>query len=148
MPKNKKGKSAADVSVTAAKGGFGLDPIPVYWAFAVGILAIAAQLITYFLRFGRWNTESPFSDYVYFFLSGALGGTILIFFLNRHDTSKGRWMVLVAFLLISPLSILVMLGGGLFGPLGILMWPQRPWTLFAWLGSLLGRFVARKSRTK
>ena len=148
MPKNKKGKSAAGVSVTSANGGLDLDPIPVYWAFAVGILAIAAQLITYFLRFGRWNTESPFSDYVYFFLSGALGGSILIFFLNRHETSKGRWMVLVAFLLISPLSILVMLGGGLFGPLGILMWPQIPWGLFAWLGSLLGRFVARKSRTK
>ena len=144
MSKNKKGRLAPGMAVTTGKAGPDLDPIPVYWAFVLGFVAIAAQMLTYFLRFGRWNTESPFSDYVFFFLSGVLSGFILIFFLNRQETRKGRWIVLAAFLLISPLSILVMLGGGLFGPLGILMWPQIPWALFAWLGSLLGRFVSRE----
>lgn len=144
MPKNKKGSLASNMPVTTGMGGLDLKPIPVYWAPGMGILSVAAQMITYYLRFGVWNAESPFSDYFFFFLAGTLGGLILIFFLNRQETRKGRWIVLAAFLLISPLSILVMLGGGVFGPLGLLIWPQIPWALFTWLGSLVGRFVSRK----
>ena len=144
MPGNKKGRLAIGTPVNTSKGGLDLDPIPVYWAFGVGILAVTAQIITYVLRFGSWNAESPFSDYLLFFMSGALGGFVLFFFLNNQETRKGRWIVLAAFLLISPVAILVMLGGGLFGPLGILMWPQIPWALFAWLGSQLSRLVTRK----
>ena len=144
MPKNKKGRLAAAVSVTTGNSGFDLDPIPFYWALGAGILSIAAQMITYYLRFGVWNIESPVSDFIFFFLTGTLGGLILIFFLNGQETRKGRWIVLAAFLLISPLSILVMLGGGVFGPLGLLIWPQIPWALFTWLGSLLGSYVSRK----
>ena len=144
MPENKQGRLAAGGSVTTENSGFDLDPIPFYWTLGAGILSIAAQIITYYLRFGVWNTEAQVSDLIFFFLAGTLGGLILIFFLNRQETRKGRWIVLAAFLLISPLSILVMLGGGLFGPLGILIWPQIPWALFTWLGSVLGRVVARK----
>ena len=143
MPKKKKGRLAAAVPATTASNGFHLDRVPFYWSVGVGILVITAQMITYFLRFGNWNTESPFADYVFFFLAGVLGGFILIFFLNRQKTRKGRWIVLSAFLLVSPLSILLMLGGGLFGPLGLLIWPQIPWALFTWIGSLLGRYVSR-----
>ena len=125
------------------KGGLGMKSIPVYWALLVGLLSVLAQMVTYYLRFGRWNMESPFEEYVFFFLAGILGGLILIFFLNRQETRKGRWIVLAAFLLISPLSILVMLGGGLFGPLGLLIWPQIPWLIFTWLASLLGKRVSR-----
>jgi hypothetical protein len=144
MSRNKKGRLATGASVNTGKSELDLEPIPVYWAFVVGILAVAAQIITYVLRFGSWNAESPFSDYLLFFMSGALGGFVLFFFLNNQETRKGRWIVLAAFLLISPVALLVMLGGGLFGPLGILMWPQIPWALFAWLGSQLSRFVTRK----
>ena len=120
-----------------------MKSIPAYGALLVGLLSVLAQVITYTLRFERLNTESPFADYIFFFLSGTIGGFILIFFLNRQPTRKGRWIVLAAFLLISPLSLLVMLGGGLFGPLGLLIWPQIPWALFTWIGSLLGRYVSR-----
>lgn len=120
-----------------------MKSIPVYWAGLVGLVSVLAQMITYYLRFRRWNTESPFADYFFFFLAGTLGGFILIFFLNRQETRKGRWIVLAAFLLISPLSMLVMLGGGLFGPLGLMIWPQIPWLIFIWLASLLGRSMSR-----
>ena len=115
-----------------------MKPIPLYWALSVGLLSIAAQVLTYFLRFGRLNTQASFAEYILFFLAGSIGGAILIFFLNQQSRARARWMVLAAFLLVSPIAFLMMLGGGLFGPLGILLWPQIPWALFTWIGSLLG----------
>ena len=144
MPKNKKAGLAVRASASTGRGGVDLNPIALYWALGAGILSVAAQMLTYYLRFGIWNTESPLSDYVFFLIAGILGGCILIFFLNRQESTKGRWIVLAAFLLTSPISILVMLAGGVFGPLGILIWPQIPWAVFTWLGSLLGGFVSRK----
>lgn len=117
--------------------------IPVYWALLVGLLTTVAQILTYYLRFERLNTQASLTEYLLLFLAGSLGGVILIFFLNRQTTARGRWIVLIMFLLISPISLFVMLGGGLFGPLGLLFLPQIPWALFSWLGSLLGRFVSR-----
>jgi hypothetical protein len=119
-----------------------MKSIPAYGALLVGLLSVLAQVVTYTLRFERLNTESPFADYIFFFLSGTIGGFILIFFLNRQPTRKGRWIVLIVFLLIAPISLFLMLGGGLFGPLGLLILPQIPWLLFTWLGSLLGRFLS------
>jgi len=49
--------------------------------------------------------------------------------------------VLIAFLLATPLSLLLMLAGGMLGPLGVILFPQIPWALLAWLGSLLGRWM-------
>jgi uncharacterized membrane protein len=131
-------------SVRTKKGVLGMKSISAFWALLVGLLSVIAQVITYTLRFERLNTESPFADYFFFFLAGTVGGFILIFFLNRQPTRKGRWIVLIVFLLIAPVSLFLMLGGGLFGPLGLLLLPQIPWLLFTWLGSLLGRFVSRK----
>jgi hypothetical protein len=120
-----------------------MKPIPAYWALLVGLLTIAAQVVTYYVRFGRLNTGSPFVDYLFFFLAGSLGGSILVYFLNRHESTRARWIVLAAFLLASPIALIMMLGGGLLGPLGLLIFPQIPWGIFMGLGSLLGRFVSR-----
>lgn len=121
-----------------------MKSIPAYWALLAGLLSVIGQVVTYILRFGRWNTGSPFADYVFFFIAGTLGGFILIFFLNRQETARGRWIVLITFLLVSPVSLFLMLGGGLFGPFGLLILPQISWLLFTWLGSLLGRLVSRR----
>jgi hypothetical protein len=48
-------------------------------------------------------------------------------------------VVLIAFLLVSPVAMLFMLGGGLLGWNGILLFPQIPWALFTWIGSLVGK---------
>ena len=125
------------------RGASEMKSIPAYWALLIGFLSVIAQGIYYFLRFGQWNTQSPFSDYLFFFLAGALGGLILVFFLNRQTSPRGRWIVTLMFLLISPVSLFLMLAGGLFGPFGLLLLPQVPWGLFSWLGSLLARLVPR-----
>lgn len=120
-----------------------MKSISAYWAFLVGLLCVAGQVITYYLRFGRWNTESPVTDYLFFFLAGSLGGLIMIFFLNRQTSTRGRLSVLIAFLLASPIALTIMLLGGRLGWPGVLLAPQIPWGLFSWLGSLGEKLVSQ-----
>lgn len=113
------------------------------WALVVGLLAIVAQVVTFYIRFGFFNTQASFANYVSFFLAGTLGGSILIWFLNREESARARRIVLIAFLLASPLALISMLAGGLFGPLGVLIAPQIPWALFTWLGALVSKRFSR-----
>src|SRR5215471_5569191 len=105
----------------------------------VGLLAVAAQISLFYARFGRWNTDSSFTDYLLFFLAGALGGWILTFFLNRDPSSANHRAVWIAFLLASPFALSMMLVGGILGPLGVLILPQIPWLIFTWVGSWVGK---------
>jgi hypothetical protein len=125
------------------EGRASVRTISAYWAFVVGLLAIVVQVLTFYLRFGRWNTDARFAEYLFFFLAGALGGSILIFFLNRQASVTVRWIVLAGFLIASPVALFMMVGGGLLGPLGVLVFPQIPWALFTWLGSWVGKLISR-----
>ncbi len=101
------------------------------------ILAMFSQLID--------PSSLNWLAYVVMFLAGAVGGAILIAFLNRAPSAVARWVILAAFLLASPFAILLMLfGSGKIGPVGVILFPIFPWALLAWLGSLLGNFIARK----
>jgi hypothetical protein len=115
------------------------------WVLLGGLLAILAQVVTFYVRFGVLNPQGSFANYVAFFLSGALGGWILIYFLNRQGSSRARWIVLIAFLVVTPVALNMMLLGGLLGPLGVLIAPQLPWALVTWFGSLGARFITRGS---
>jgi hypothetical protein len=120
-----------------------LNRIPFQWALLVGLLAIAAQAVTFYLRFDRWNTDAFIVDYLLIFLAGALGGLILIYFLNRQPSLDARFVVVIAFLLASPIALFMMIGGGLLGIPGILILPQIPWAFFTWIGSFVGRRLTR-----
>jgi hypothetical protein len=112
------------------------------WALVVGLLSIVAQVVVFYVRFGVFNTQASFANYVSFFLAGTLGGSILMWFLNRETSPRGRRILLIAFLLASPLALIMMLAGGLFGPIGVLIAPQLPWALFTWLGALVSRRIS------
>ena len=120
-----------------------LQKVSLYWALLVGLLSPAAQALEYYFRFDRWNTDATTAEYFLFFLAGALGGVILIFFMNRQASTKRRWVVLIAFLLASWIALIMMIAGGLLGPLGVLLFPQIPWALFTWIGSLVVKLVSR-----
>ena len=120
-----------------------LKKVSLYWVLLVGLLSVAAQACTYYLRFGRWNTDATTTEYILFFLAGALGGGVLIFFLNRQASATRRWVVLIAFLLASPIALFMMIGGGLLGPPGVLIFPQIPWALFTGIGSWVAKFISR-----
>lgn len=109
------------------------------WVLGVGLFCVAAQIILFYARFGRWNTDATFTEYLLFFLAGAIGGWILTFFLNRYPSSPNRQAIWVAFLLASPFALLLMLAGGILGPLGVLILPQIPWTIFTWVGAWVGK---------
>ena len=115
-----------------------------FGALLVGLLSVVAQIALFYVRFGKWNAYSTVLDYILFFGAGTLGGLILIYFLNRQN-SKTAWSVtLLAFLLASPIALVMMVGGGLLGSIGVLVYPQIPWTLFAWLGGLVGNSLEKK----
>jgi hypothetical protein len=106
-----------------------LKKISNYWSLLAGLLTVAVQIITFYLRFGRMNTDATFVDYLLFFVAGTLGGLILIYFLNKQTSAAKRWVVLVAFLLATPLAMIFLLGGGLLRWIGVILFPQIPWAL-------------------
>jgi hypothetical protein len=83
-------------------------------------------------------------DFLWFFLSGSIGGLILIWSLNRQGSTRGWWAVLVAFVLASPVALLMMIGGGMLGPLGVLVFAQVPWLIGAGVGALIGWLIRPK----
>ena len=120
-----------------------LQKVSLYWALLVGLLSPVAQALEYYFRFDRWNTDATITEYLLFFLAGTLGGVILIFFMNRQASTMRRWVVLIAFLLASWIALIMMIAGGLLGPIGVLLFPQIPWALFTWIGSLVAKFIVR-----
>jgi peptidoglycan/LPS O-acetylase OafA/YrhL len=116
----------------------------IFVALLVGLLSVVAQIAVFYVRFGKWNANSTVLDYILFFVAGMLGGLILVYFLNRQNSKTAWSAALIAFLLASPIALVMMAGGGLLGPFGVLVYPQIPWTLFAWLGGLVGNLLAKK----
>jgi len=113
-------------------------------ALVVGLLSVIAQIAVFFVRFGKWNASSTVLDYILFFAAGTLGGLILIYFLNRQNSKTAWSLTLLAFLLASPIALIMMISGGLLGSIGVLVFPQIPWALFSWLGGLVGNYLDKK----
>ena len=116
----------------------------IFGALLVGLLSVIAQIAVFFVRFGKWNVSSSVLDYILFFAAGTLGGLILIYLLNRQKSKTAWSATLLAFLLASPIALIMMIGGGLLGSIGVLILPLIPWALFAWLGGLVGNFLEKK----
>lgn len=116
----------------------------IFGALLVGLLSVAAQIAVFYVRFGKWNTSSTVTDYILFFVAGTLGGLILIYFLNRQHSHTAWSVTLFAFLLASPIALMMMISGGLLGSIGGLVFPQIPWALSAWLGGLVGNYLENK----
>lgn len=116
----------------------------IFGALLVGLFSVLAQIAVFFVRFGKWNTSSTALDYILFFVAGTLGGLILIYFLNRQNSKTAWTTTLLAFLLASPLALFMMISGGLLGSIGVLVFPQIPWSLFTWLGGLVGNHLEKK----
>lgn len=120
-----------------------MKKISFYWSLLVGVLVVALQIIVFYLRFGHWNTDSSMLDYLLFFVAGTLAGLLLLYFMNHQAVVGRRWILLGAFLLASPLALIMMVGGGLLGPLGVILIPLIPWAAFLLLGAWLGSFMLR-----
>ena len=121
-----------------------MKKFPFFAALLVGLLSVATQISVFYVRFGKWNASSTVLDFILFFVSGTFGGLILIYFLNRQNSKTAWSLTLIAFLLASPIALMMMISGGLLGSIGVLVFPQIPWALFSWLGGKVGIFFGEK----
>lgn len=113
------------------------------WAALIGVFFPVLQGSIYYIRFGMRNPYADLLDYSLFFLAGALGGTILITLLRFSRNKLTNRSVIAAFLLSSPLAVMGMLAGSLFGLFGVILLPGAIWAIFTGIGFGLGRFLSR-----
>lgn len=114
-------------------------------SLGMGVLTLVAQIIFFYIRFGRMNADAAFMDYVSFFFAGTMGGLVLIYFLNQQPNIGRRVVVFAAFLTTTPFAMVFMLGGGMLGWIGVILFPQIPWILMTWIGELVGKWMLKRS---
>jgi hypothetical protein len=78
-----------------------------------------------------------------FFIAGTVGGLILIALLNRSKTKAAKWLVIIAFILATPVALTGMVIGGLVGPFGVIFMSAMLWTMITGIGFFIGRFLSR-----
>lgn len=120
--------------------------IPYWWATVLGLLFPVLQAAFYYARFGILNPYAPLIDYLLFFLGGTLGGFILIALLRRSGTKAAKWSVTLAFLLGTPIAFIGSLGGGLLGPIGVVLFPAIIWAVFTGIGYWIGKLFSKGER--
>ena len=98
--------------------------------------------LTYWARFGRINTSFSYMD-LFIVLVGVLSVWIFIFFSKR--LKKRRMWLWAPFILAVPFGYLGSLGGGLIGPLGILIFGLIPFGLLIPIGYWLIKKSYKKS---
>ncbi len=110
-----------------------------FWSAPLSLLPPVLQAVIYYYGFGRINSISGYQDYFWFFLSGLAGGILFIAFLRLSPNRLTQQIVIAAYILAYPASIAVMIIGGLFGPIGVVLLPLVPWSLLMFGGYLIGR---------
>ena len=120
-----------------------MKKLSIYWSGLVGLAVVALQLVIFYFRFGRWNTDAPIIDQLWVFVGGWLGGWLLITTLNKQEERAAWWSVLVGFIVATPVALAAAIVGGLLGPVGPVAFPLLPWALGLWIGTLVGKYFTR-----
>lgn len=114
------------------------------WALAGGLLFAVLQILIFLVRFGRLDTEAALTDYLWFFLAGALIGAGLIYLLRRSENQDIFRAVLIAFVISLPFAAFGMLFGGILGAIGVIFLGVSPSLFIMGLGYYVGRAFAKK----
>lgn len=95
--------------------------------------------LVFLLRFGGAATAGPFMWV--FAPMGAIAGGFLAYWLQAGHTRQGRLLVVLGYLVASPLAFIGSLGGGLFfQPLvGVTVFGALPLVLGTFFGYVMGR---------
>ncbi len=122
-----------------------MDKKPSYlWALAVGALFLVLQVLIYLFRFSSINTESSITDYLFFFIGGAMIGLALVYFLRRSETTGTSRATIIGFVIGIPFSLFGMMMGGLIGPIGSIILGMSPGIFITGVGYFLGRAFSKK----
>lgn len=114
------------------------------WALVVGAAFPILQVLIFILRLQNINSESQFSDYLFFLVAGSLIGLGFIYFLRRsdsHSASRGTW---IGFIIGIPLALIGMLLGGLMGAFGIIFLSVSPAIFVMGIGYFIGKAIGKK----
>lgn len=114
------------------------------WAIPLGFLYPVLQVLIFYLRFGRLNQDSAFTDYASFFLSGALGAVLFIYFLRRSEEKPIRSLVMSGYAISLPLALFAMILGGLFGIIGVVIFGALPSLILVPIGYFGGKLMVKQ----
>ena len=113
---------------------------PLY-AVLLGLLYYPLQQLIFFWRFGRFNTIFSVNDLL-LPLVGIFAFLLLFSFLKRTEQKNGRMLLWILFILLAiPLSLIGSVGGGLLGPLGIVIFGLVPVLIVLAIGKGIARLV-------
>lgn len=96
------------------------------YLIALGLLYYPLQQLIFYVRFGRFNATFHPMDLL-LEVVGVLAFLMLSYTLSTTKQSSARTLLWVLFLLVAvPLSLIGSVGGGLLGPLGIVVFGLVP----------------------
>jgi hypothetical protein len=114
------------------------------WALAIGALFPVLQLAIFLFRFNRWNTDAPVIEYLFFYISGAMIGLGVIYFLRRSENKGAQRGTIIGFVIGIPFALFGMTMGGLAGPLGAIILGMSPGVFMTAVGYFLGLAFSKK----
>jgi len=111
------------------------------WAVLYGLYFYLIFHVLFLFRFGRVNTSVNIND-MFIVLVGILSVLLLMYFGNKIE--KKRKILFIPFVIAVPFSYIGALGGGLLGPVGILLFGIIPFLITLPIGYVFLR--RRESR--
>lgn len=78
-------------------------------------------------------------DYLGFGITGLIAAWVTITFMERATSPRQRTTTVLGALLAAPMAAMGNLGGGLLGPVGVVVFGTVPFVLGAWGGWSVGR---------
>lgn len=109
------------------------------WAVLYGFYLYLIFQTVFLFRFGRINTDVNILD-LFIVLVGVLSVALFMYFGNKVG-DKRKWLF-IPFVIAVPFSYIGMLGGGLLGPVGILLYGMIPFLITLPIGYV---FLKKKS---
>lgn len=97
------------------------------------------HVLVFRARFGRMPEAAGPLDYVWFGLTGLIAAWVTIAFMERATSPRQRTTTILGTLLAAPMAAMGNLGGGLLGPIGVVLFGTLPFVLGAWGGWSVGR---------
>lgn len=113
------------------------------WALVFGLYYYVIFQLIYLARFGSLNLNWSMVD-VSLPIVGIVSTVLFVYFAKRIPRRRGLFFI--PFLTALSLSVFGALGGGLLGPVGVLIFGLVPFALFLPLGYWLVKKFAREER--
>ena len=113
------------------------------WATVYGAYLYLLFQIMFFARFGRINTQVSVLD-LFIWVVGIVSVLILMFFMRKLPTRKA--LMFVPFVIALPFGYVGTMGGGLIGPLGMLILGTIPFAVILAIGFGVVRLFVKVPR--